>query len=257
MLITGNLISGVLVLLMLLSSSALAAGNEPDKEAASIRVGLHLSAPWSFYTASGELDGIEYQLVSRIFSRAGFAVEYELHSYSRLIKQFSDKKLDCASPMAIKLAEASYSTDYLPFQDVAVSLQHRQLRIDKLAALADKRIVAYQQAEQVLGPAFSRVIANASYLELAERELQLELLFSGRVDVVIGERRVLHYLAAALAPQYRLTTHRLFAEKAYPAACWQPELTEIFNQGLRQLQRSGEYQQLLQQYMPDSNAATP
>lgn len=233
-----------------------AANTKLDAELPRVRVGLHLSAPWSFYNAAGQLDGIEYQLVSRIFSRAGFAVDYELHSYSRLLKQFSDKKLDCASPVAIVVEGASYTEAYLPFQDVAVSLQADQLQINQLTDLRDTRIVAYQQAEQVLGPAFSATIANASYLELAERELQLELLFSGRVDLVIGERRVLHYLAATLAPQHHLTTHALFAGQAYPAACWQSELTKVFNQGLAQLQQSGEYQQLLQQFNVGTAATT-
>jgi polar amino acid transport system substrate-binding protein len=216
--------------------------------AQSIRVGLHLSAPWSFYNDAGELDGIEYQIMSRIFSRAGYQVEYELHSYSRLLKQFSNQKLDCASPVAILVTGAHYTERYLPFEDVAISLQQDALSIDTLTDLADKRIVAYQQASQVLGGRFNDAVAQASYLELAERELQLELLFSQRVDVVIGERRVLHYLAARLAPRGLLKTHHLFAEQAYPAACWQKALATVFNQGLQQLAQSGELERILQQY---------
>ena len=119
-------------------------------------MGLHLSAPWSFYNAQGELDGIEYQLVSRIFSRAGYQVEYELHNYSRLIKQFSEKKLDCASPVAVPVEGAHFSQPYLPFQDVAISLRQAGVLLNNLDDLAGKRIVAYQQALQVLGPDFIR-----------------------------------------------------------------------------------------------------
>jgi polar amino acid transport system substrate-binding protein len=231
-----------LLAVVLLCCSSLVGAAEP------IRFGLHLSAPWSFYNDAAELDGIEYQIVSRIFDRAGFQVEYELHSYSRLLKQFSDQKLDCASPVAISINGAHYSEAYLPFEDVAISLQQAQLDLDTLTELAGKRVVAYQQAAQVLGSAFADAVAKASYLELAERELQLELLFSHRVDVVVGERRVLHYLAAKLAPQTLLSTHHLFAEQAYPAACWQAELITVFNQGLLQLQQSGELALILQQH---------
>jgi polar amino acid transport system substrate-binding protein len=213
-----------------------------------LRIGLHLSAPWSFYNAHGQLDGIEYQIVSRVFSRAGYQVNYELYGYSRLLKQFNDKKLDCASPVAVQVAGASYTEPYLPFQDVAISKRDAGLSINSLNDLAGKRIVAYQQAGQVLGEDFNKAIAGANYLELAERELQLNLLFSDRVQLVVGERRVLHYLAARLAPHYNLQEHYLFAEKAYPAACWQLQLTQTFNQGLAQLQQSGELQQILQQY---------
>jgi polar amino acid transport system substrate-binding protein len=220
----------------------------PLSAAETIRIGLHLSAPWSYYSTEKKLDGIEYQLVSRIFSQAGYQVEYELHSYSRLLKQFTDRKLDCASPVAVPIEGAVYTDAYLPFQDVAISLKRSALRIDNLADLAQKRIVAYQQANQVLGADFSKAVAQANYLELAERELQLDLLFNGRVDVVIGERRVLHYLAAKIAPQIALSNHKLFAEKMYPAACWRAELSAIFNRGLAQLRHSGELEHMLQQY---------
>ena len=220
----------------------------PLQAAEPIRIGLHLSAPWSFYNDTGELDGIEYQLVSRIFSRAGFKVEYELHSYSRLLKQFSDKKLDCASPVAVPVEGASYTEPYLPFEDVVISLASSGMEIQSLQQLAGKRIVAYQQAQQVLGAEFSAAVANANYLELADRSVQLELLFSNRVDLVIGERRVLHYLAAKTAPLLTLKTHHLFTGQKYPAACWDPALKDVFNHGLELLQQSGELSAILQQY---------
>ena len=219
-----------------------ASANEP------LRVGLHLSAPWSFFNAEGERDGIEYQLVSRILQRADLTVVYEFHSYNRLLKQFADGKLDCASPVAIAIEGASYTQPYLPFQDIAVSLAEQALVLDNLTQLAGLRIVAYQQARQVLGPAFSQAVADASYMEIAERELQLELLFNQRVDVVIGERRVLQYLAAQLSPQRKLKLHPLFAQKQYPAACWQPDITAILDKGLQQMKDSGELQQVLEQF---------
>lgn len=213
-----------------------------------LRVGMHLSAPWSFFNTKGERDGIEYQLLSRIFQRAGIAVDYEFHSYSRLLKQFADGKLDCASPVAIAIEGASYTQPYLPFQDVAVSLAERGLVLDNLLQLAGLRIVAYQQARQVLGPEFSQAVAQANYIEIAKRELQLELLFNQRVDLVIGERRVLQYLAAELSPQHTLKLHSLFAQQTYPAACWQPDITAILDKGLQQMADSGELQQVLAQF---------
>lgn len=227
-----------MLLLLLLSSLPVCAAKP-------LRIGLHLSAPWSYYDQHGELTGIEYQLVSRIFSRAGYEVSYELHSYSRLLKQFSDKKLDCASPVAVQIDGAYYTAAYLPFQDVAVSLASRELQLTSISQLSTLRIVAYQQAQQVLGEQFQQAVAQASYVEMAERERQLELLFNHRVDVVIGERRVLQYLAAQQAPQQAIQLHPLFAEQGYPAACWMPELTAAFNAGLQQMASSGELEQIL------------
>ena len=216
--------------------------------ATALRFGLHYSAPWSFLNDAGELDGIEYQIVSRIFKQAGINVEYELHGYSRLLKQFSDKKLDCASPVAVDVQGAHYTEPYLPFEDVAISLQRAQLSINSINDLRGKRIVAYQQAQNVLGEHFREAVAASNYIELAERELQLELLFSNRVDVVVGERRISQYLAAKLAPEMLINTHHLFGEKYYPAACWRPEFTSLFNQGLTQLRQNGELADILRRF---------
>ncbi|WP_240220151.1 substrate-binding periplasmic protein [Rheinheimera hassiensis] len=215
-----------------------------------LRFGLHLSAPWSFYNEQGEPDGFEYRLVSRIFNDAGYKVEYEFYSYNRLLKQFADKKLDCASPVAITYPGASYTQPYLPFQDVAISRKEANLTIDTLQDLSDKRIAAYQQARQVLGADFQHAVSTAGYLELAERELQLELLFSNRVDVVVGERRVLLHLAAKLAPHISLSIYPLFDAHDYPAACWQLEHVTLFNRGLQQLAQSGELAKMLQWHDP-------
>lgn len=210
-----------------------------------LRFGLHLSAPWSFYDEQGEPDGFEYRLVSRIFNDAGYKVEYEFYSYSRLLKQFEDKKLDCASPVAMTYPGASYTQPYLPFQDVAIGRKDANLIINTLQDLSDKRIAAYQQARQVLGADFQQAVSTAGYIELAERELQLELLFSNRVDVVVGERRVLLHLATKLAPHTSLSIYPLFDAHAYPAACWQLEHVTLFNQGLQQLEQSGELAKML------------
>jgi len=183
-------------------------------------------------------------------------VQYEFHSYSRLLKQFADKKLDCASPVAIPVAGASYTESYLPFQDVAISRQDAGLTVNSLQDLRDKRIAAYQQAQQVLGADFAQAVSTAAYLELAERELQLELLFSDRVQLVVGEQRVLLYLAAKLAPHINLTIHPIFAAKSYPAACWQPEHTAAFNRGLAQLAQSGGLSAILQWPEPAATVGT-
>jgi polar amino acid transport system substrate-binding protein len=133
-------------------------------------------------------------------------------------------------------------------------LAENELQIDMLSQLAGLRIVAYQQAHQFLGAEFSRVVGQANYIEMAERRSQLELLFNQRVDLVIGERRVLQYLAAEVAPQQRLRLHSLFAQKHYPAACWQPRLTAILEQGIQQMAASGELEQVLTQFsLPDTS----
>lgn len=66
-----------------------------------IKVGLHDSAPWAYRNAQGEITGLDYEIVKTILQREGIEAEFELYSYSRLLKLFSEQKLDIASPVAV------------------------------------------------------------------------------------------------------------------------------------------------------------
>lgn len=51
---------------------------------------------------------------------------------------------------------------------------------------------------------------NPQYLELAEREVQIKLLVHDSTDLVIGERRLLTYIAKELYPSLQLEIHKIF-----------------------------------------------
>lgn len=60
-------------------------------QAASIKVGLHDSAPWAYRNAQGEMTGVDYEIVKAILQREGIEAEFELYSYNRLLKLFQNK----------------------------------------------------------------------------------------------------------------------------------------------------------------------
>lgn len=213
----------------------------PLLQAAPIKVGLHDSAPWAYRNAQGEITGLDYEIVKTILRREGIEAEFELYSYSRLLKLFSEQKLDIASPVAVPYPGAFYSQPYFTVVDVAATKSTSPLLIKKLSDLEGKTIVAYQQASEVLGPDFTAIIKKAHYLEEADRVQQFELLMNDRVQLMIGDAKVLAYYATKRYGAGSIKIHKIFPSVDYPAAFWSAELQAKFNSGLLHLTESGEF----------------
>lgn len=213
-------------------------------QAAPIKVGLHDSAPWAYRNALGELTGIDYEIVKAILEREGIEAEFELYSYSRLLKLFSEKKLDIASPVAVPFPGALYSQPYFTVLDVVINKSSKAVEMKSMQDLKGKTIVAYQQASEVLGPDFAAIIKKAHYLEEADREKQFELLMNDRVQLMVGDEKVLSYYAQKNYGKGSIQIHRIFPSVDYPAAFWNPKLQAKFNAGLLHLADSGSLQQI-------------
>lgn len=213
-------------------------------QAAPLKVGLHDSAPWAYRNAQGEITGLDYEIVKTILQREGIEAEFELYSYSRLLKLFSEKKLDMASPVGVPYPGAFYSQPYFTVLDVVVTKSTSPLSINSLKDLEGKTIVAYQQASEVLGPDFAATVKKAHYLEEADRVQQFELLMNDRVQLMIGDTKVLAYYANKHYGAGSIKTHQILPPVDYPAAFWSSELQAKFNSGLLHLTESGEFDRI-------------
>lgn len=231
-----------ILLFLLIISNHVMANND------TLKVAVNIGPPWAYYDENKGIIGIDVDIIKRVFNNLGYNTEFHLMGYSRLIKEFKEGKFDVASPAAFT-AENGFLTDsYLPFKDVAVSLASKHLKIDSLEDLKGKRIIAYQFANSVLGDVFANTVKNESYLEIAEREVQVKLLVNERADVVIGERRLLTYIMNKLYPDQTLVIHPIFVAQPYGAITNSPALTNAFNAELSKLKASGEYQTILNQW---------
>lgn len=213
-----------------------------------LTVAVNDGAPWAYYDNTTGVTGIDVEIIRQIFQTLGYQTEFHLLGYNRLIKEFNDGKFDVASPAAFASDSGHFTAHYLPFQDVAVSLKHKSLKIEQISDLHNKKIVAYQFASSVLGPEFANSVKQANYIEIAERELQLKLLVNHRADVVIGERRLLSYITQQHFPDIELAIHPIFVTQSYGAIVKDRQLQQLFDQQLIKMQASGELQRILQQW---------
>ncbi|WP_445425450.1 MULTISPECIES: substrate-binding periplasmic protein [unclassified Alishewanella] len=213
-----------------------------------LKVAINIGPPWAFQPAGQEVTGIDVEILRHVFQQMGYATEFHLLGYSRLIKDFNEGKFDVASPAAFESQHGFLTKPYLPYQDVAISLKTEQHNINVINDLKGKRTVTYQFAHAVLADQLSHVIQDINYLEVADRELQLRLLVNNRTDVVIGERRLLKHIFKQYYPQEQFSIHPIFAAKSYGAIIKDKQLQLQFDLELAKLMASDKYQQILSQW---------
>ena len=225
-------------LLMLVAFQA----NSNDK---TLLVAVNIGPPWAFYQQDQGIVGIDVDIIRHIATEIGCDVEFHLLAYNRLIADFKAGKYDIASPFAFATPQGYLTEPYLPFEDVAVSINDKQLTINTVDDLSGKRVIAFQGARSVLGEAFIRAIDGESYLEQAEREVQLRLLVNDRADVVIGERRLLTFIMNNRFPEKQLIIHPIFETRPYGAIIKDKQLQQKFDSELAAMKASGLYQAIL------------
>jgi polar amino acid transport system substrate-binding protein len=124
--------------------------------------------------------GIQLDLIRAIFAIDDQAVNFIhlplVRSFAMVDKWHSDGTITL--PNNHQQKNVYVSLPYISYKNVAVSLAEDNLAINKLADLANKHIIAFQMAQQFLGPEYSQAVSQAQgYREMADQMKQIEMLF--------------------------------------------------------------------------------
>jgi polar amino acid transport system substrate-binding protein len=152
--------------------------------------------------------------------------------------------------------QAFYSDVYIHYQNVAVALAKRGYQIEQIADLGQYAVSAFQRARLLMGPEFERMaMNNPRYREEALQINRNRLLYSGRTDVVVGDQRIIRYLDREVDDQVDVTQplawFDIFPPTPYRVGFRRDEQRRRFDEGLRMLRESGEYQRIEQRYLTD------
>ncbi|WP_231570176.1 MULTISPECIES: transporter substrate-binding domain-containing protein [Pseudomonas] len=206
------------------------------------------------YVFERENRGLEYDVVIAAARAAGFTVKPYYSPMERLHRSFSMGEIDAMTTTNPKGGVARfYSQPYIHYQNVAMSLASRGYRIESIADLRHYSVRAFQRARFLLGDDFRQMAeSNPRYHEEAQQVARNRLLYSGRVDVVIGDRRILHYFNREVYAQVDVgqpvTEHLLFPATAYHLGLHDEALRDRFDRGLAAIRASGEYAEIERRY---------
>lgn len=206
------------------------------------------------YVFEGEARGLEYDLVAAAAREAGFTLHAHYAPMERLHLALRRGDLDgIATTNPRSGIPAHYSATYIHYHNAAVALSSRGYRINSIDDLAGYSVSTFQRARYLLGPQFQAMAAaNPHYREEAQQINRNRLLYSGRVEVVVGDPRILGYFNREVAGQVdtrqALTWYQVLPATPYSVGFRLDKQRARFDRGLAAIRASGEYLRIEQRY---------
>lgn len=206
------------------------------------------------YIFENQQRGLEYEIVVAALKSAGFEVPQPYYApMARLHLRLKRGELDGIATTQEDGGGAFYSDVYIEYHNVLVALAKRRLQINSIADLANYSISSFQRSRFFFGPEF-QVMAehNPRYREEPRQINRNRLLYAGRVDLIIADRRIFRYFNAQVSDQVdvsqAITLYPLFPATRYQLGFRLEAQRDRFNQGLKAIRESGEYQRIEQKY---------
>jgi polar amino acid transport system substrate-binding protein len=217
-----------------------------------LRVGFGTHKPPYLFEGQGR--GLEYDIVVSAAQHAGLEVEPHYAPMERLQLMLTQGKIDAITTTNERSGgNIFYSNVYIRYQNVAVALRSRNLDIQRISDLGRYSVNAFQRARFLLGSEYQAMAeANPRYREEAFQIARNRMLYSGRVDVVVTDMRILRYFNREVYTQVDvtqpLTLYPIFAATGYKLGCRQQADCQRFNLGLETIRSNGEYVAIERRY---------
>jgi polar amino acid transport system substrate-binding protein len=220
--------------------------------ATEVRIGIGLSKP-PYIMATGQ-SGLEYDIVDKALEAGGYTMVAQAFPPARALALLRAGHLDGMVTVTEGVGGPGYFSDnYIAYQNVAITLTKRAIELGQVQDLARYSVAAFQNASMILNPEFAAVVAaHPDYKEYPQQVTQNKLLYSGRVDVVIGDRLIFRHLtrdvAEGIDAGQAITIHPLFPPTPRKAVFRDAAVRDAFNAGLRTIHKNGTYAAILDKY---------
>ncbi|WP_232365023.1 substrate-binding periplasmic protein [Salinimonas marina] len=205
------------------------------------------------YVITETLSGFELDLVNTILTRLGHTMTPVFVPFGRSARQLENGVADIVLTLSADhlVPNALLSDVYVAYQNSAISLASRDLTIEQPDDLFPYTVLAFQTAQDVLGPAYQQAVAgHKGYIEIAAQQRQVKMLLLGSVDVAVMDRNIFNWLRSQLPPRFQkeVIMHDLFERNEYRAAILNTELRQQFNTQLQRMKQDGSYDKLIKKY---------
>lgn len=198
--------------------------------------------------------GIEMDIVREALKAKGYAIQAKYVPFARVRRDFMNHEVDAALTINPNSGiEAFYSNEHLVCQNVVVTLKQNHFQIRTVDDLKDKSVLAFQDATLYLGKAFASMASqNPQYKEIAKQELQINLLYSNRVDAIVLDKNIFYYHRKhndMVDTSQPIDVWQIFPPTAFRVAFVDEQVRDDFNEGLKQLRDSGRYDEIVKKYI--------
>ncbi|WP_374334476.1 substrate-binding periplasmic protein [Leeia sp.] len=244
--------------LLLLAGLLLAGIAHADRPVLKVLFGVHKPP----YIHEPNRSGLDYEIVNQAVQLMGYQLQADFTPPARGVLLFKNADIDALATMRESSGlEGAYSDAYISYQNVATVLAKRGIVLNNIEDLAGYSVAAFQNAKLNLGERYRNAVDKSpSYQEVSPQVIQNKLLYSGRVDVVIGDRLIFRYFnqeAASLVDvKQPIQQFALFPPTEYKVLFRDPAMRDRFNNALRALKARGTYREIEQKYLDNQSSGT-
>jgi len=238
-----------LTALLLLAGLACTTGSASGRE-----ITIIASPSTPPYVNAETRSGLVLDIFSSALAAEGYTTKFIYAPNRRVVEELEAKRVDGAFNAA-GAKNVYFSDSIITYQNTAVSLTSSGYTIRSEADLADKRILAFQNATFLLTPEFSAMAKkNPRYIEVDNQEFQVPMLLLGRTDVIVMERGIFYFYLNSEKTKKRANAnlpyvvHNIFPPSQRFAAFHDVRLRDEFNAGLKTIRTNGEYKKLIARY---------
>lgn len=204
--------------------------------------------------------GIFTDIISAAFkqmpnSQAKFITDL---SHKGLIANYKAGRIDAVAnlPDSVSL-DICRSDPAFRYRNVAITRKRSKITLDSVSDLHGLSVVTFEGANPFFGDEFARVTSAAAYTEVEQPARQAKMLFKGRANVSVGDMFIfLQALQESEDPQVtpdHFSFYDIFPQAPTRFGFRDPQTCAEFNQALKKIRASGEYEAIYQAYLQDLN----
>jgi polar amino acid transport system substrate-binding protein len=213
------------------------------------------------FVFGSEQRGLEIDIMREALALKGYGMRVMHVPNKRLQVVIRASGVDAAATVRESDDGSFYSDDFITFENYAITRRAAHIRLDSVADLKGHTVVAWQNAWRDLGPEFEALFNPEvtlpyvrDYTELASQRTQNVMFWHGRAQVIIVDKTIFLWyrkeLAAEVDTSAEVVFHNIFPRHThFQVAFKDRQVRDDFNDGLRQLRKSGRYQQLVDAYI--------
>ena len=216
------------------------------------------SPPW--VGAEGR-PGIAVELLREALQAEGLALQPVYYPFARRVALFRRNEVDAIydiSPATQKHINlpGTLGRSLHTFDNLAVALQKRRLKLEHVEDLIGLNILAWDGARNDLPDRFDQLeaVSQGHYNEAGDQRQQVKSLYAGRVDVILADRLVLDWYRKHTRGDVQVDTRQpvdFFAilPPREATVLWRdPGLRQRMDVRLREMKNDGRYNAVFRRY---------
>lgn len=198
--------------------------------------------------------GLQLDIIREALAFSNIDVDFIHMPLARHMNSYRQLMLDgiITLPQGNPSDDIHLSVPYIHYQNVAISITENDFDIEALADLKNKSISAFQNATEFLGETYKDIATNAPYYEeVADQKKQMRNLYELKVEVAIADINIFKFFIKEQTSgiyNRAVSIHKIFPERPYVIGFRSDEIRNKFDLGLFNLQQSGRYKAIIEQY---------